>query len=382
MAEDSDLERTEPASPRRLEEARARGQIPRSPELATFALLIAGGTGMALLGGHLVESLERVVAAGLTLDRDAAFRPELMMARLREAGEFTILSFVPYLLLLAGVALAAPLLLSGWVFTFEAVAPQFSRISPLKGLARIFSTRGLVELGKAVGKAAIVGTVATIVLVNELEPILGLSAESSRSAVGHLGELLLLTFLTVAGAMALIVLIDVPYQLWSFGKQLRMTKEEVKREYRETEGDPQVKGRIRQLQREQARRRMMAEVPKADVIVTNPTHFAVALRYRESAMRAPMVVAKGSELVAARIVELGRASNVPILRAPPLARALHAHAELGQEIPGALYTAVAEVLAYVFQLSRFEREGGEPPVEPADIRVPPELDPALAEGEA
>ncbi|MBI1395274.1 MAG: flagellar type III secretion system protein FlhB [Betaproteobacteria bacterium] len=378
MAEDSDLERTEPASQRRLDEARARGQIPRSPELATFSVLLAGGGAMMVLGAGLVEVLGRVVARGLTLDRAEAFRPELMVARLREAGEFALVSFGPYLLVLVVVALVAPLLVSGWIFTFEAVAPQFSRLDPAKGLGRMFSTRGLIELGKAIGKALVVGGVATLVLKSEIEPILGLSAESYESALAHLGHLLLLTFLTVVGAMALLVAIDVPFQLWQHAKQLRMTKEEVRREHKETEGDPQVKGRIRQMQREQARRRMMAEVPRADVVVTNPTHFAVALRYRESSMRAPIVVAKGSSLVAERIIALAEANRVPVLRAPPLARALHAHADLGREIPGSLYTAVAEVLAYVFQLSRFEQEGGAMPAVPADIRVPPELDPDLA----
>ena len=179
-----------------------------------------------------------------------------------------------------------------------------------------------------------------------------------------------------------VVAVDVPFQIWEHHRQLRMTKEEVRQEYKETEGDPQLKARIRQLQREQARRRMMAEVPKADVVVTNPTHFAVALRYREGSMRAPMVVAKGSDKVAERIIELARDNAVPVLRAAPLARALHAHGDLGREIPAALYTAVAEVLAYVYQLTRYERSGGDEPVAPTAIAVPPELDPAIGGDEA
>jgi len=292
-----------------------------------------------------------------------------------------LITFLPYLGLLFLVALAAPMLVSGWLFTLDAVAPKYSRINPVSGLGRIFSAHGLGELGKAIGKTLVIGTVAVTVMRGELQPILGLVSESVRPAIAHLGHLLAVTFLFVVGALALIVAIDVPLQIWNHRRQLRMTKQEVKQEYKESEGDPHIKGRIRQLQRERARRRMMSEVPKADVVVTNPTHYAVALRYRERSMRAPMVVALGSSHVAERIVALARENNVPVLRSPPLARALHAHAELDREIPSALYTAVAEVLAYVYQLSRYRLQGGDPPDEPGNIPVPPELDPALDGGE-
>lgn len=381
MAEDSDLERTEPASQKRLDEARARGQIPRSPELATFSVLLAGGAAMLALGGGLMSSLESVMVKGLTLDRTAAFEPDLMLSRLRETAEFVLFSFSSYLVVLAIVALAAPLLLSGWVFTFEAVAPQFSRLNPAAGLKRMFSAHGVIELAKAIAKATVVGGVATWVMMSQIDPILGLANEPSRTAIAHLGGILVFTFLWVVGAMALIVAVDVPFQIWEHGRQLRMTKEDVRQEFKETEGDPQIKARIRQLQREQARRRMMSEVPKADVVVTNPTHFAVALRYREQSMRAPMLVAKGSSQVAERIIEVARANGVPVVRAAPLARALHAHADLEREIPAALYTAVAEVLAYVYQLSRFRELGGDAPELPTNLSVPPEFDPALDEEE-
>lgn len=377
MAEDSDLERTEPASQKRLDEARERGQVPRSPELSTFAVLMTAGSVLLFLGADIMSGLERIMSTGLTLDRAAAMKPELMVQRLHEAMSNTLLTFVPYLAVLFIVALAAPMLVSGWLFTLDAVAPKYSRVDPVSGLSRIFSTHGLGELGKAIAKTLVIGTVAVIVMRGELEPILGLVAESLRPAIAHLGHLLVVTFLFVVGALALVVAIDVPLQIWNHRKQLRMTKEEVKQEYRESEGDPHIKGRIRQLQRERARRRMMAEVPKADVVVTNPTHYAVALRYRERSMRAPLVVALGSAQVAERIVQLARENDVPVLRAPPLARALHAHADLGKEIPAALYTAVAEVLAYVYQLSRYRVQGGDAPEAPSAIPVPPELDPAL-----
>ncbi len=381
MAEDSDLERTEPASQKRLDEARERGQVPRSPELSTFAVLMTGGSALLFLGGNLMDGMERLMSSGLTLDRADALKPELMIARLHQAMSDVLVTFLPYLGLLFVVALAAPMLVSGWLFTFDAVAPKYSRINPVSGLGRIFSAHGLGELGKAIGKTLVIGTVAVTVMRGEIEPILGLVSESVRPAIAHLGHLLAVTFLFVVGALALIVAIDVPLQIWNHRRQLRMTKEEVKQEYKESEGDPHIKGRIRQLQRERARRRMMAEVPKADVVVTNPTHYAVALRYRERSMRAPMLVALGSSHVAERIVALARENNVPVLRSPPLARALHAHGELGQEIPLSLYTAVAEVLAYVYQLSRYRIEGGEPPEMPGAIPVPPEMDPALDGGE-
>jgi flagellar biosynthetic protein FlhB len=375
MAEESDLERTEPASPRRLEQAREKGQVPRSPELSTFAVLMAAGGGLMLLGGALGSRLADVMRAGLTLDRAAAFDHGQMSGRLYDGVLATLLGFAPYFLLVAAVAILAPVLLSGWLFTFQALAPDFSRLNPLSGLGRIFSWRGVIELGKAVLKSLLVGGMAAIVVWSERAEILGLVNEPLEPAIMHLGQLLGVTFLTVAGALLLVVAVDVPFQIWDHGRQLRMTKEEVRQELKETEGDPQIKARIRALQREAARRRMMAEVPKADVVVTNPTHYAVALRYREGAMGAPRVVAKGSLLVAERIVQLARDADVPVLRAPPLARALFAHAQLGRDIPAPLYAAVAEVLAWVYQLRRFESAGGEPPLEPAAVQVPADLDP-------
>lgn len=382
MAEDTDLERTEPATPKRLQEAREKGQVPRSPELSTFAVLLAGGGGLYYLGRTLIGGLENIMIGGLSVDRDAAFRTDQMLARLHDSAAAALNGLAPWFIVVALAAVLAPLLVSGWLFTGQALVPQFSRLNPFTGLGRIFSTRGLIELGKALAKAAVVGGVATWALYDDLEPILGLAREPTGAALAHLGHLIVMTFLVVVGAMALLVAIDVPFQLWDHARQLRMTKEEVRQEMRETEGSPEVKSRIRQLQREAARRRMMAEVPRADVVVTNPTRFAVALRYREAEMRAPTVVAKGSALLAERIVAVARENGVPVLRTPPLARALHAHAELGREIPAPLYSAVAEVLAYVYQLDRHALYGGPEPALPEELPVPPELDPVLEREEA
>jgi flagellar biosynthesis protein FlhB len=377
MAEESDLERTEPASQRRLEQARERGQVPRSPELATFAVLLAAGGGMIVMGGALVESLEKIMRAGLTLDRSSAFDTARVTAHLYEGAAAALIGFAPLFLVVVLAAILAPLLVSGWLFTFQALEPDFSRLNPLNGLKRILSWHGAIELGKALLKTVVIGGVAAWAVWAERAEIVSLLAAPVVPGLAHLGSLLGHTFLVVAGAFALIVAVDVPFQIWDHHRQLRMTKEEVRQELKETEGDPQLKARIRSLQREVARRRMMAEVPKADVVVTNPDHYAVALRYTERTMRAPKVVAKGSLLVAERIVEVARDNRVPILRAPPLARALFTHAEVGREIPGALYNAVAEVLAWVYQLRRFEAGDGERPIEPVALPVPSGLDPGL-----
>jgi flagellar biosynthetic protein FlhB len=239
----------------------------------------------------------------------------------------------------------------------------------------MFSAHGVVELAKAVAKVLVVGGVAALVMWTSLDALLSLSQEATFSAAVHAARLVGWTLILMVGGMALIVAIDVPYQLWSHHRKLRMSRAELKREARESEGDPQIKARIRSLQREAARKRMMAAVPKADVVITNPTHYAVALSYKENSMRAPRVVAKGQDLTALRIRELARQHRIPIVEAPPLARALYRHTDLEDEIPETLYTAVAEVLAYVFQLRRFNREGGRAPRVPDEIVVPPALDP-------
>jgi flagellar biosynthesis protein FlhB len=239
----------------------------------------------------------------------------------------------------------------------------------------MFSVRALVELLKAIGKTILVGWIAWLVIRHELDDVMALSVQPLESGAAHLGHLLLLSFMFIVSGLIIIAAIDAPYQMWQHAKKLMMSRQDVKQEMKESDGNPEIKAKIRQQQREMARRRMMSEVPTADVIVTNPTHYAVALKYSENGMRAPRVVAKGADEVAARIREIGEENNVVMLEAPPLARALFRHAELGDEIPEALYIAVAEVLAYVFQLRAFSKHGGTRPAKPGDLDVPPELDP-------
>lgn len=376
MSEESDLERTEEATPRRLEKAREEGQVARSLELTTFTVLLASAAGILFLGAGMMDKLLKIMKSGMQMERELAFQTDLMLNRLYVLAIEGLISMAPLLFLLLVVAFFAPMLLSGWMFSTKALMPKFERISPIKGLGRIFSVNSLVELVKAILKTIVIGAVAGLVIWYNKEAVMALLTVPVDLGIGRTGEFLAMSFLLIIGAMILVVVIDVPYKIWEHAKQLRMTKEEIRKEFKESEGDPFVKARIRGLQREAARRRMMAEIPKADVIVTNPTHYAVALRYQSNSMRAPKVVAKGVHLLAARIREMAEEHRIPILEAPPLARALYHHAELESEIPEKLYTAVAEVLAYVFQLKRYNEYGGAVPQPPVDVPVPAELDPA------
>jgi flagellar biosynthetic protein FlhB len=328
-----------------------------------------------MMGEVLGHGMLRLLHNGLTLDRALAFNIELMVPRLHDLFMDILLTFVPFLGLLVLVALFSPMLMSGWLFSPKALQPKFSKLNPFSGIKRMFSAHSLIELLKALGKATLVGGIGAWVVWANRDEVLQLVSEPAVRAIPHLNNMIWWSFAAIMAGMVLIVIIDVPFQLYEHTKKLKMTKEEVRQESKETEGDPQVKGRIRSMQREIARRRMMSEIPTADVVVTNPTHYSVALKYSEDKMRAPIVVAKGSHLLAARIKEIAKEHNVPILEAPPLARALHKHSELGAPIPEALYTAVAEVLAYVYQLRRYKKQGGAKPVMPGELPVPKELDP-------
>ena len=378
MAEESDQEKTEPASPQRLEKAREEGQVVQSRELATFVVLMTSGATLWTMAGNLGQSLSNIVRGGLQFEPGIARDSAHVMAQLSSQFFEAALALAPFFLLVVVAALASPLLLRGWLFSSKALAPKFNRLNPFSGIKRMFSSQGLIELVKSLAKVALLGGVAVWLIWSNVGSIFSLSMEPSPLAIQHMGDIIGKIFLLVSGAMIFIVAIDLPYQLWSHFKKLRMSKEELRREAKESEGDPHLKAHIRAQQREVARRRMMSEIPTADVVVTNPTHYAVALKYSEGKMRAPRVVAKGADAVAARIRELAAEHKVPLLEAPPLARALFRHTELGDEIPAKLYAAVAEVLAYVFQLRHYQQVGGIYPDAPTALPVPPELDPLQA----
>lgn len=375
MAEDSDAERTEPASAKRLEQAREEGDVPRSRELATFTVLMAAGSGLWMTGEGLVRKLSAAMTSGLALDREQIYNADALIQRVGQDIGTVMWACLPLAFAIMVVALASPLLIGGWLFSTKALAPNFGKLDPFKGLGNMVSSNALVELLKAVAKTVVVGFVAYLVVNHQKEAVLGLAVEPLRAGSAHMVDLLGSAFLFIVGGLGLVAAIDGPYQVWHYANKLKMTRQEMTQESKESDGNPQIKAKIRQLQREMARRRMMAAVPTADVVVTNPTHYAVALKYSAGSRGAPTVVAKGSDEVAAKIREIAIENKVPLMEAPPLARALHTHTDIGDEIPEALYSAVAEVLAYVFQLKSFNARGGRYPDRPSNLPVPPELDP-------
>lgn len=379
MAEDSDVEKTEPASGRRLEKARAEGQVPRSRELGAFLVLLSAVATFWIAGPWLMQRMAALLRRGLTLDLPLSQEPQLMLVRFADLSFDAVLGFLPLLAALVVAAVLGPLLLGSWNFAPATLLPDLTRLDPIKGLARLVSMSGLAEMFKAIAKAVVLGGVAAWVIWSERGDLLAIFSQSIEVGLATAGSLVNYSFAACVAAMVLIVAVDVPFQLWQYHDKLKMSREDLKQESKESEGDPQVKGRIRALQREAARRRMMGAVPTADVIVTNPTHFAVALAYK-SGMGAPKVVAKGRGELALKIRELGAEHGVPMLEAPPLARALYRHTDLDQEVPAALYAAVAEVLAYVYQLSNWRQVGGSYPMPPREISVPAELVPEPING--
>lgn len=375
MAEGSDLEKTEPATPKRLEKAREDGDVPRSRELGTVTLLLAAGLSLLMMGDHLNAALKRTLSASLKFDRTTAFDATYLINNISEAVSSLLVAFTPFALLLLIVAIGSPAFIGGWLFSGKAVAPKFSKLNPIKGIAKLVSKNSAAELVKSILKAMLVGGVSYMVISNDLSPILHLSSLPVKESIGEVSSLMQTGFLTIVSALIIIAAIDVPFQLYQHAQKLKMTKEEVRQEMKELEGNPEIKARIRQQQREMSKHRMMAEIPNADVVITNPTHYAVAIKYKEDDMGAPVVVAKGADVLALKIREIAAEHKIMTMESPKLARALFAHAELESEIPEALYSAVAEILAYVFQMRIFNDYGGLQPQIPEALPVPEALDP-------
>ncbi|HHJ13664.1 MAG TPA: flagellar type III secretion system protein FlhB [Gammaproteobacteria bacterium] len=370
MAENEDgQEKTERATPKREREAREKGQVPRSRELTTLAMLLMASVGLLGMGGSMVAQLGELMSLGLDFERTHAYDRWYTIEILGEALGDAMLLMTPFMLLMIVTAIVAPAALGGWNFSLQALAFQFDKLNPVSGIKRIFAVRGLVELVKALAKFVLIGGVGAWLLHRHLPELMALGLEPVGQGMAHAGSILAHAFLILAASLILIAAADVPFQLWDHARNLKMTKQEIKDETKNTEGKPEVKSRIRQVQREIAQRRMMAEVPKADVVITNPSHYAVALRYDAERMAAPVVVAKGLDLVAGQIRSVAAANEVPLFEAPPLARALYYSTDIDQEVPGGLYLAVAQILAYVFQL-RASRHGGPVPQRPQDIPVP------------
>ena len=373
MAEgDSSQEKTEEPTAKRLQKAREDGQIPRSKELSTSLVLIVGALALWIFGGFIYKGAENIFVFNFTLERSHLFDDKEMVIHLSASALEAIVALSPVMIALIIAAILGPLALGGWMFSGKSLLPKLNRISPLAGFKRMFGLKSLVELLKSWAKVLVIAG-CTILLFFALEnSILFLNQEPDRQAIVHAMDLVMLAALALAISTLLISVIDVPFQIYDFTKKMKMSLQEVKDEHKETEGKPEVKQRIRRLQYEMSQRKMMQDVPEADVVITNPTHYAVALKYHSEGMEAPLLVAKGTDEVALKIREIAKAHNVPIVEAPSLARSVYAYTRIGKEIPEGLYVAIAQVLAYVYQLNQHFKGLGPKPKQPV-FPVPPDL---------
>ena len=343
-------ERTEEPSQRRLTQARERGQVPRSRELTNFATMIGGSAALIAVGETLIGHMSQIMRTSLAVDPQRLSDPESMMASLGEAATSAVVALLPIFGALVGLVLLASVALGGWNFSPAAMTPDFTRMSPLAGLQRLFGLHGVTELGKALLKCLVVGGVCAGIVSWLFKDVMALGHMAPRAAIGRGASLLGWAFVWLCASLALVALIDVPLQLFQFKRSLRMTRQELRDEAKESDGRPETKQRIRQMQQQLARRRMMHKVPTADVVIVNPTHFAVALKYDPKNMRAPRVLAKGVDLVAANIRRIAEEHRVPVFESPKLARAIYKSTDLNHEIPAGLYVAVAQVLSYIFRI--------------------------------
>lgn len=348
--EDSGQDKTEDATPKRLEKAKGEGQVARSRELGTTLLLMTGGVSLLLLGADLSERMQAIMKLNFGFDRYAAMEPTMMASYLGSsiASVIDLVGLILLMLMIAGVLGA--IALGGWLFSAKPLMPKFSRLNPLEGLKRMFSMKSLVELVKAIAKFLLVASVAIFILLYMEGDLLVIGQQALETAVVHSTWIVIWSAIGMSAATVLIAFIDVPYQVYDNTEKLKMTRQQVKDEFKDSEGKPEVKSRIRQLQRELAQSRMMAAIPDADVVITNPEHFSVALKYDNAAFGAPRVVAKGADEIAIKIREIANAYSIPILQSPPLTRAIYYTTDIDHEIPAKLYLAVAQVLAYIYQL--------------------------------
>jgi flagellar biosynthetic protein FlhB len=374
LAESDGQERTEEATPRRKQQAQEKGQVARSKELASVSVLIIGSVSLMWFGGMLATALYQMMSRIFTLSREEIFDVGKLGDIAFGALGSLIFPLLLILIVLFFAALAGAAGLGGIRFSAEAARPKLSKLNPLSGLKRMVGKQSAVELIKSILKVGLVAGVAFLLIDSSRADLLQLSTDVYPQNIFHSLDILLNFVLLISCSLLVVVAIDIPFQVWQHNEQLKMTKQEIKDEFKDTEGKPEVKGRIRMLQREAAQRRMMADVPQADVIVTNPEHFSVALRYKQNTDKAPVVVAKGVDHMALKIREVAREHDIYVIPAPPLARALYHTTELEQEIPDGLFTAVAQVLAYVFQLKQYRKKGGQRPVlKNENMPIPPGL---------
>lgn len=374
MAEnDSAQEKTEQPTPKRLEKAREEGNVPRSRELTTTALLMLGTIGLMVTGPLITESIMAVMRACFSAERDVFYDGPKAIGLLANAFYDVLFSLIPFFAVVIFACIAGPTALGGFLWSSKSIAPKLSRLDPLAGLKRMFSVKSLVELIKSIAKVLVVLIAAYVAFYLFKHRILGLVNLPVKAAIYEAAWVSALSTLIMCAATILVAAIDVPFQIYEHTKKLKMSLQDIKDEMKDSEGKPEVKGRIRQLQREMAQKRMMADVPKADVIITNPTHYSVALKYDPETMSTPILLAKGVDHVALKIREIAKAHEVEMVRAPALTRAVYHTTDIEQEIPEGLYVAVAQVLAYVFQLREYRRGRGQRPERPKNISVPRDM---------
>ncbi|EHY76220.1 flagellar biosynthesis protein FlhB [Stutzerimonas stutzeri] len=374
MAEsESGADKSEEPTDKRLRESREKGQLARSRELSTVAVTLGGIGGLLASGGSLAQTLMAMMQGTFELSRETLLDEGSMVRLLMSNGLMALEAIMPLLIALLIASIVGPVSLGGWLFSDKAMAPKLSRMNPAAGLKRMFSTKALVELLKALGKFLVVLSVALLVLSAYQDDLLSIAKQPLDLAIMHSAEIVGWCALWMACGLILIAAVDVPFQLWDNKQKLMMTKQEVRDEYKDSEGKPEVKSRIRQLQRDAAQRRMMQAVPEADVVITNPTHFAVALKYDAAKGGAPMLVAKGGDFVALKIREIAQEHKVTVLESPALARSVYYSTEIDQEIPAGLYLAVAQVLAYVYQLRQYRGGKGRRPDPLTNLPIPPDL---------
>ena len=374
MAEsESGADKTEDPTEKRKKDSREKGEIARSKELNTLAIMLAGSAGLLIYGGALAQDLMELMRYNFSLSREVLLNPDSMGAFLLHSGKIALIAVQPVLITLLIAALIGPISLGGWLFAAGSLAPKFSRMNPAAGIKRMFSAKALVELLKALAKFFIILIVALLVLKSDIDDLLRIAHEPLELAVIHSLQVVGWSALWMACGLILIAAVDVPVQLWESHQKLLMTKQEVRDEHKDQEGRPEVKQRIRQVQREMSQRRMMAAIPDADVIITNPTHYAVALKYDPEKGGAPMLLAKGSDFLALKIREIGTKHNILLLESPALARSIYYSTELEQEIPAGLYLAVAQVLAYVYQIRQYQAGKGKRPDPLKDLPIPADL---------
>ncbi|MFY9961059.1 MULTISPECIES: flagellar biosynthesis protein FlhB [unclassified Pseudomonas] len=374
MAEsESGQDKTEDPTDKRKKDAREKGEIARSKELNTVTVTLAGAGALLAFGGGMAQALMELMRSNFMLSREVITDERFMGIFLMAAGKTALITIQPVLLVLLVASVIGPVALGGFLFSGSLLQPKFSRMNPFAGIKRMFSVNALSELLKALAKFFVILIIALVVLSADRDDLLAIANEPLDQAIIHCVQVVGWSALWMAAGLLLIAAADVPIQLWQTHKKMLMTKQEVRDEYKDSEGKPEVKQRIRQLQREASQRRMMAAIPEADVIITNPTHYAVALKYDPEKGAAPLLLAKGVDFIALKIREIGNEHKIQVLESPALARSIYYSTELEEEIPAGLYLAVAQVLAYVFQIRQYRAGKGKPPEPLKDLPIPPDL---------